>query len=259
MNKLAKQSITLALSKPAIGSSKPTSLLCQVIILFGLSIGHAPATDIVIQPWSEGVFEQVKKEHGVEAEQRMRDIYQLILDYRNKPLMEQLTITNNTLNKLPWIADKEQWSADDYWATPFETLTKFGGDCEDMAIGKHVVLRFMGVPKKNLHLGYVIVKETGENHMVLVWVNDDRSKSLVLDNLVEEILPGSERTDLLAVYLTDADGNMIVIDDDGTKRSIIDEIDNRKLAKLEKVRQKMAANHEKYKQFNDGKPLYITN
>ena len=36
--------------------------------------------------------------------------------------------------------------------------------------------------------------------MVLVWVNDDGSKSLVLDNLVEELLPGSERTDLLAVY-----------------------------------------------------------
>ena len=95
--------------------------------------------------------------------------------------------------------------------------------------------------------------------MVLVWVNDDRSKSLVLDNLAEELLPGSERTDLLAVYLTDADGNMIVIDDDGTKRSIIDEIDNRKLAKLEKVKQKMVANHEKYKQFDDGRPLYTTN
>ena len=255
MIKLAKQTITIALSKPAIGS-KTTLLLCQVIILFGLSIGQAAATDIVLQPWSEGVFEQINKEHGVAAEQRMRNIYQLILNYRNKPLMEKLTITNDTLNKLPWIADREQWSADDYWATPYETLTKYGGDCEDMAIGKLVVLRLMGVPKKNLHLGYVKVKKTGEAHMVLVWVNDDRSKSLVLDNLVETILPGPERTDLLAVYLTDTDGNIIVIDDDGKKRSIAGEIENRKLAKLEKVKQKMAANHEKFKKFNDGRPLY---
>ncbi|MCK5477927.1 MAG: transglutaminase-like cysteine peptidase [Methylococcales bacterium] len=81
----------------------------------------------------------------------MRNIYQLILDNEDKPVREKLEVANNALNALPWITDREKWNADDYWATPFETLTQFGGDCEDMAIGKFMVLRLMGIPKKNLY------------------------------------------------------------------------------------------------------------
>ena len=53
----------------------------------------------------------------------------------------------------------------------------------------------------------------------------------MLDNLVDAIIPGSERLDILAVYLTDTDGNIIVIKDDGKQRIIAGEIENRKLAK----------------------------
>lgn len=51
-----------------------------------------------------------------------------------KPVMEKLKLTNDYLNNIPWIADPDLWKREDYWATPFETLTTFGGDCEDMAI-----------------------------------------------------------------------------------------------------------------------------
>ena len=120
----------------------------KIVILISLFASHSVKAEIKIQPWSEGVFEQINKEYGAAAEQRMHNIYQLILKYQNKSLSEKLEVTNRTLNKLPWLSDREKWSQDDYWATPYETLTQFGGDCEDMAIGKLVVLRLMGVPKR---------------------------------------------------------------------------------------------------------------
>lgn len=227
------------------------------LTLFGLIVFTSSiSADIKIQPWSEGVFQQIEKEYGAEASKRMKDIYQMILDNQNKPLKEKLAIVNDKFNSLPWIADRSKWSAEDYWATPFETITQFGGDCEDMAIGKIVALRLMGVPNNNLHLGYVKVKATNETHMILVWVNDDRSESLVLDNIVKEVKSGKERTDLVAVYLTDAQGNIILLSDDGKQRSVKAEISDKKLKKLETVKMRMRENQEKYKTYNDGKPLF---
>ena len=78
----------------------------------------------------------------------------------------------------------------------------------------------MGIPKKNLYLTYVKVKKTAESYMVLMWTNDNRTESLVLDNLDKTIKPGKERQDLIIVYLTDADGNMILVNNDGKIRSI---------------------------------------
>ena len=231
---------------------KNLKIIAIILLLFSPNI----FADLKLNPWSEKVFDQIEKDYGGAASIRMRNIYQLILDNEDKPLREKLEVANNALNALPWITDREKWSADDYWATPFETLTRFGGDCEDMAIGKFMVLRLMGIPKKNLYLAYVKVKQTGETHMVLVWRNDNRTKSLVLDNLVKTIKSGKERTDLIAVYLTDSDGNIILMNDDGKKRSIKAEFKPKKFQKLETVKQRMRENQEKYTKINDGTPLY---
>jgi len=186
----------------------------------------------------------------------MKNIYQLILDNEDKSLRTKLEAANTALNNLPWISDREKWSADDYWATPFETLTQFGGDCEDMAIGKLVVLRLMGIPKKNLYLTYAKVKKTGEIHMVLVWVNDARTQILVLDNLDKTIKSGKMRTDLFVVYLTDADGKMFLIQDDSKKRNIKAEFKPKRFEKLETVKQRMLENQAKYTKINGGKALF---
>lgn len=226
-----------------------------VLIVGLLFFSSVLSADIRLEPWSEGVFKQIEKEYDRAASERMRNIYQLILHNVDKPLKEKLELVNDTLNSLPWITDKEKWNADDYWATPFEIITQFGGDCEDMAIGKYLGLRLMGVPKRNLHLGYVIVKATGEAHMVLVWINDERTESLVLDNLVKEVRRGNERTDLLAVYLTDVDGNVILLNDDGKKKTFKVELNPKKLKKLEEIKQRMRAKQEEYKAYNEGRPL----
>lgn len=219
----------------------------------------APTVDAesTINLWSEGVFLQVESEYGPEAAQRLRSIYRLILDNQSRPVREKLAIANSTLNALPWISDKNNWDANDYWATPLETLTKFGGDCEDMAIGKFVVLRLMGVPKKNLYLGYVRIRKTHEAHMVLVWADTQTSEVMVLDNLEQAVKPAKDRKDLEAIYLTNADGHLLLLNDNQGERTIKAELDANKMEKLVKIKQRILENQEKYKQFNDQRPLYL--
>jgi predicted transglutaminase-like cysteine proteinase len=230
-------------------------LLTAFILGFSIysSILHAEAQ---WQPWSENLFAQAENEFGAEASKRLRYIHQIIQDNYSKPDREKLEIVNRTLNSFPWISDRNNWNADDYWATPLETLTKFGGDCEDMAIGKFMMLRMMDVPKQNLELAYVKIKKTGESHMVLVWLNDSRSESLVLDNMDKAIKSGKERSDLIAIYLTDADGNFVLLDDHNGQRKIKSEINTSKFEKLNKIKSQIMINQQKYKQYNDNKPLF---
>jgi predicted transglutaminase-like cysteine proteinase len=230
-------------------------LLTAFILGFSIysSILHAEAQ---WQPWSENLFVQAENEFGAEASKRLRYIHQIIQDNYSKPDREKLEIVNRTLNSFPWISDRNNWNADDYWATPLETLTKFGGDCEDMAIGKFMMLRMMDVPKQNLELAYVKIKKTGESHMVLVWLNDSRSESLVLDNMDKAIKSGKERSDLIAIYLTDADGNFVLLDDHNGQRKIKSEINTSKFEKLNKIKSQIMINQQKYKQYNDNNPLF---
>ena len=81
------------------------------------------------QPWSENVFAHIKQEYGDEAEERMRFVEKFIIDNQDIPDMEKVVKTNQVSNHLPWIADANHWKESDYWATPLETITTFGGDC----------------------------------------------------------------------------------------------------------------------------------
>ena len=83
--------------------------------------------------------------------------------------------------------------------------------------------------------------------MVLMWTNDNRTESLVLDNLDKMIKPGKERQDPIIVYLTDADGK---------NRSIKAEFKPKKFKKLEAVKHRLRENKAKYTKINDGIPLY---
>jgi len=213
------------------------------------------------QPWSESLFAHIEKEYGKPGADRMRKVHEIIVANIDKPVKVKLQVTNDTMNHLPWLTDREKYNKDDYWATPLETITTFGGDCEDIAIAKYMMLRVLGIPKENLRLTYVKIKATGENHMVLAYIENpdapaDQVSVLVLDNYVADILPGKERKDLLAVYLIDADRNLTLISDDGSQRSVKKEIDDAKFAKLDKIKAKITENLENAKQYNDGRPLF---
>lgn len=215
------------------------------------------------EPWSDNVFVHIGSEYGTEAEKRMRYLHEIILNNQDISVDEKLQLVNKTLNRLPWIADKDHWENIDYWAAPMETLTTFGGDCEDIAIAKWIMLRHLGVSAEHLRLVYVKVKKRGESHMVLAYIpNLDETRqermdsALILDNYNKKIVPFSERTDLLAIYATDAKGGLAVVKDDGNKRRILGIKKNRQLQKIEEVKQKIYEDMRKYQELNDGRPLH---
>lgn len=220
----------------------------------------SPVIAAEYQPWSENVFIEAEKEYGPDAAKRLRYLHNMVMDNQELPVMGKLKLVNNTLNHLPWIADSQHWKSVDYWATPMETIATFGGDCEDIAIVKWVTLTHLGIAGKHLRLAYGKIKRTGENHMVLVYIENpdappQQQKGWVLDNYIDEVKRGRDRKDLLAVYVTDSKGNLALIADNGKERSVKGVYKERKMKKLEDLKKKITESRLKYQEINDGRPL----
>ena len=206
-------------------------------------------------PWEEQVFVEMGKRHGEAAAKRMRETLDFIIANQYKPIQEKLELTNDFMNGLPWIADPDLWKREDYWATPFETLTTFGGDCEDIAISKYVVLRLMGVSDKKMGFAQVVTS-SGENHMVLLYKPSKETPSLILDNQHTDVLPSTRRPDLVGVYIFQNDGTLYLLEDrGGGDRSLKTKIKNRRLEKWASAKDRARANRELYQQYNGGRPL----
>lgn len=235
-----------------------------ILLLTIISILWASPGITKYQPWDEKVFIHVQETYGPRAEKRMRFLHNMIIENQDLGVDEKLKLVNTTMNKLPWIADARLWKQSDYWASPLETITTFGGDCEDIAIVKWVVLNHMGISAKHLRLAVVKIKRSSERHMVLLYLPDpdlslEKQTPLVLDNYVKEIKPGNERRDLLSIYLMDAQGTLVLVADDGKKREIKGEYKGRKHKKLDDLKKKIAESRSFYKELNNGRPLLPEN
>lgn len=209
------------------------------------------------KPWSENVFRHIKDTYGDQAEKRFHFLHKLILENQNSSIEKKLILVNKTLNDLPWIADKRHWKSSDYWATPLETIATFGGDCEDIAVAKWIMLRHLGIPKKSLALAYVKIKKTFESHMVLLYFHnagtDEKTTTpFVLDNYVNAVRKGSDRTDLWAIYSTDADGTITLYTDNGKQRGVKGVYKKRKIRKLDELKKRIAADMIMFKKINGG-------
>ncbi len=227
-------------------------IISVVMISSGSSVALATH---VFEPWEDGVFVAIGEKYGPAAEKRFRRIMEIILANHDTPVMEMLQLANDTLNNIPWIADPDIWKREDYWATPFETLATFGGDCEDIAIAKYAMLRMLGIPDDSLGFAYVETREK-ERHMVLVFKENDTSPVYVLDNQVPEVLPGPERRDFTAIFIFQNDGRLYVIGDDGKKRFVKKERQGIKLEKWITVKERAKENRKNFEQYNGGRPLF---
>ncbi|MGI9537009.1 MAG: transglutaminase-like cysteine peptidase [Desulfocapsaceae bacterium] len=231
-----------------------------ILSLLATFLFAGPAASADFQPWSENVFAYIKQEFGDEAEKRMRFVEKFILDNQNIPDMEKVVQTNQVSNHLPWIADENHWKTSDYWATPLETITTFGGDCEDIALVKWVILRNLGLSADNLALAYVKIKETGEDHMVLLYVAKPdapagQKEVYILDNYVDEVKLAEERMDLLAVLAIGTEGRVVLFNDDGEKRSVKASYEGRKIKQVEDLIERVNENRAKFEEINEGRSL----
>ena len=257
---------------PAVGAKRawpwwprrPQLGLLRLLLLLSVcalvTFPFAPASGAPPAPWSEGIFDHVRREYGEPAAERLRSLHELILANQDLPVREKLALVNTTLNRIPWATDAAHWRTEDYWATPLETIATFAGDCEDIAIAKWIMLRHLGIPGENLRLAFVQIKNTSETHMVLLYLDRvdvpwEQRHIDVLDNKDNEVRPGRDRDDLLAFYLMSGSGEMVVLADEGGRRQVKKIHANRKLQRLDTIRQKLEANAAVYRQLNDGRPL----
>lgn len=103
---------------------------------------------------------------------------------------------------MKYIEDSRNWNRDNFWATPFESMTRGQGDCEDFAIAKFKTLLVLGIPEERLTLHHVNIVNGRSTvtipHMVVVYETEE-GESLVLDNIDARILPREERSDLRTI------------------------------------------------------------
>ena len=101
-------------------------------------------------------------------------------------MLEKLNIVNRFWNLWPYCTDPEVYGKPDYWAAPYQFLSK-SGDCEDYCIIKYFTLKELGVSIDDMRI--VVVKETIRNigHAILAVYDGD--KIYILDNLSEAVRP----------------------------------------------------------------------
>ena len=153
--------------------------------------------------------EKIGNRYGQDAKTRVNGWLTLIQRYKNSPEKDKLEAVNIFFNQMRFVSDSELWGVEDYWATPVEFLIASGGDCEDFSMAKYFTLKAMGVPVDRMHLTYVRAltpNPVSQAHMVLSYFSSQDAEPLVLDNLVGDIKPASQRPDLTPVYSFNGDG-----------------------------------------------------
>ncbi len=137
----------------------------------------------------------------------LRDWQRTLTESRPVTEAAKLKKVNEFINRrIAFDDDLAIWNLSDYWATPLETIGQGRADCEDYAIIKYYSLKDAGVPLAKLRLMYVKARLEGpagpylQAHMVLAYYPTPNAEPLVLDNLVAEIRPASQRRDLYPVF-----------------------------------------------------------
>ncbi len=126
---------------------------------------------------------------------------------------QKLEIVNQFVHQyVRYRLDRRLYGVEDYWASPLETLGNGLGDCEDYAILQYVSLRQAGISDDRLRLIYVNARTGGprssitQAHMVLGYYVTPTSEPLILDSLIANIRPASERGDLSPVFSFNSEG-----------------------------------------------------
>lgn len=137
----------------------------------------------------------------------LREWQASLSDARKSAELDKLRKLNDFINRhIEFDEDISIYNSSDYWATPLETIGHGRADCEDFAIIKYFSLKDAGVAISKLRLVYVKARldEAGgprlQAHMVLAYYATPNAEPLVLDNLVPEILPASQRKDLQPIF-----------------------------------------------------------
>jgi len=174
---------------------------CRITVILGFFLcifGESESRISFTLP--EKLLKSVASQYGEPAKRRLIAWQTLIRDDSSTSDIEKLETTNTFFNQMQFIDDIKHWEKADYWATPVEFLSTGGGDCEDFSLAKYFTLKALGVEESKLNMTYVKALRLNQAHMVITYYATPNAIPLVLDNLVADIRPATERKDLLPVY-----------------------------------------------------------
>lgn len=175
----------------------------QTLTLSGLVIASLAFANIPLTPIKDNALASYGNETAVLIDQWIK----MIVLIRDKSDKEKLMYVNNFFNsRIKWVSDLDNWKAEDYWATPLETMARKKGDCEDFSISKYITLLLSGMPDAKLRITYVKARidtasgAKNQAHMVLAYYPKPNAEPVILDNIVKDIVRGSLRRDLKPVF-----------------------------------------------------------
>lgn len=188
-----------------MGKRSYVSVLLSLVVV--LVAGVLPAYSRDGAKTYDRLLQQSEARFGAQGQQAVLEWVQMVDAARDLSESDKLFRVNLFFNsRVQFEDDLQIWGQDDYWATPLETLAQGRGDCEDFTIAKFVTLEALGVPAAKLRLIYVKANratagsERAQAHMVAGYFSTPSADPLILDNLVGDILPGSQRPDLIPVF-----------------------------------------------------------
>ena len=113
---------------------------------------------------------------------------QLIDSLRGLDRTTQIEKVNSYFNTLTHQSDSKNYDVEDYWATPYQFLSRAKGDCEDFAAAKYLALRALGFESSQLRLVVGYDRARGAAHTVTLAVVDGQVLMLDIgDNAIVEM------------------------------------------------------------------------
>ncbi|QLG89640.1 transglutaminase-like cysteine peptidase [Chitinibacter bivalviorum] len=180
---------------------------CRIALLLAIGVVACSTTPTIGESpikLSDSTLDKAQAKYGPEAKKRLQNWQALLNGDKKGDDNSKLAKVNDFFNEtITFAPDQQVWGVEDYWATPVEFLVRGAGDCEDFAIAKYFSLLALGVPENKLRITYVQASGHGPTnlaHMVLTYYATPSAMPVVLDNLIPEIKPASQRTDLTPVY-----------------------------------------------------------
>ena len=198
--------------------SLPVWQAAVCVSLVAVCVSLATAYDI------DSLQRQLVVRFGLAQVGLLRHWHRTIVESGSATEKEKLAGINTLFNReIEFDDDILVWNQSDYWATLLETIGRGQGDCEDFAIAKYYSLRHAGIPTSKLRLVYVKAtltraigpyrpppgftgKSFTQAHMVLAYYATPNAEPLVLDDLVMEFKPASQRGDLQPIFSFNGDG-----------------------------------------------------
>jgi predicted transglutaminase-like cysteine proteinase len=128
--------------------------------------------------------------------------------FRSLDLGDAIAAVNQFVNRAEYVPDQRRWSRGDFWETPMELLTA-GGDCEDFAIAKYLLLRALGVPASSMRI--LVLRGSGgdEDHAVLLVQTG--SGAVILDNQRSQTYRYSTNLARAVAYAFNDDGMWLTL------------------------------------------------